>query len=126
MSQLKGTLLQTPLEMRHEIYSYILPSHVHVCLRGDKFCLSTCQESDTEYMGGNYFLYTYHNSDDEHECHPMCNTHSSVWARRLQSSWGPHWRCAENVEKSITLNIPLLLVCKMMSVFTTLTLVYKY
>jgi hypothetical protein len=36
MSQLTSALLQTPLEIRHEIYSYILPPKIHVHLSDGK------------------------------------------------------------------------------------------
>jgi hypothetical protein len=45
----------------------------------------------------------------------------TMWARRLRSSWGPHWKCEEvalrtddNYEAAYGINTAVLLVCKRM------------
>jgi len=37
----------------------------------------------------------------------------AMWARRLESSWGPHWMCEEDLEKN-KFNVSLLLTCRRM------------
>lgn len=90
--QLGSRLFSAPLEIREAIYEYLVPDGVHVYLHRDNLRLSRCvqphlgddlwggerQEADSPYSGAATF------SDP-------------VWARRLRSSWGPHWKCEEKM-----------------------------
>jgi hypothetical protein len=103
MSQLTSALLQTPFEIRHEIYSYILPPKIHVHLSDGKLCSKICWKQDWKEWGCG---------------HERSRGESTAgWARRLQSSWGPHWMCEEGVKKKNMLDTPILLICRQMFVF---------
>jgi hypothetical protein len=112
MSQLESTLLQLPLEISHEIYSYILPSQVHVCLRGNKLCLSKCLDPTADFRD-----FYGHNRD--YPLSLVCTPRTIrdfvshvVRVRRIQSTWGPHWMCEEDMKTTNTLDISLFLVCR--------------
>lgn len=115
--QLGSGLFLAPIEIRYAIYVHFVPNRVHVFFRQGKIHLSMCVEpspagdhdgSDRKTTGSDrqtlddWFL-------------------DSIWARRLRSSWGPHWKCEEvalrtddNYEAACGINMAVLLVCKRM------------
>jgi hypothetical protein len=110
MSQVESTLLQTPLEIRQEIYSYVLPSQVHVCLRNGKFTWSRCQNPGADYRD---FYGHNRNYDRDFVSGPLQGyVPKVVRVRRIQSTWGPHWMCEEDLETKNTLDISVFLVCR--------------
>ncbi|KAF1941834.1 hypothetical protein EJ02DRAFT_466276 [Clathrospora elynae] len=91
MPQSESTPLSTPAEIQHEIFSYLLPSQIHICLRGDKFCVLACllPDGDEDTKIG---LDGYDRQPSDDDGFPSTN---ATWARCLRSSWGPHWMCDE-------------------------------
>jgi hypothetical protein len=96
-----------PIEIHHALYAYLIPGGVHLFLRQGKARFTACVEpSPSDDLDGferrttGYFL-----SD-------------TIWARRLRSSWGLHWKCKETLSRMndnedawITTSV-LLLACK--------------
>jgi hypothetical protein len=115
--QLGSGLFLAPIEIRRAIYVYLIPNGVHVFFRQGKIHLSVCVEpspagdhdgSDRKTTGSDRQTLDDWFSD-------------TMWARRLQSSWGPHWKCeevvsrtADNYEAACGINMAVLLVCKRM------------
>ncbi|KAF2176877.1 hypothetical protein K469DRAFT_605525 [Zopfia rhizophila CBS 207.26] len=83
--QLESKFFSAPLEIRQEIYGYLIPYGVHAYLRQGKLYLSACVES---CANGGLFGAERRESSDWRASDP-------VWQRRLRSSWGPHWKCEE-------------------------------
>jgi hypothetical protein len=104
-SQPTSALLRLPAELRHEIYSYILPDGIHARLRSDGKYFSPCLERS----------YPRPSSHVDGQERRFEKDDVSLWAHRLDSTWGPHWMCEEHL-----LTIPnkfdltLALVCKSM------------
>jgi hypothetical protein len=93
MSQPQSALLRLPAELRHEIYSYILPDDIHILLQGEKCFMAACVERSNPW---------HSKWATGHEREPKGRNvdyrkKNAVFARRLQSTWGPHWVCEENV-----------------------------
>jgi hypothetical protein len=84
--QLQTKLFTSPLEIRQQIYSYLLPCGAHVYFRQNKLCISRCFDRGQERRFG-----------DERRVSGVTQTVCSdrVWHRRLRSTWGPHWECEE-------------------------------
>jgi hypothetical protein len=109
-------LLKIPYDVRRMIYDHIVPSSVHIWTRGGVIRLFSCVPPPAANL-----------RDPGKECQeglPLeVNTwnesHTKTWAARLQSAWGPHWKCEEKanelVDDSDTIEI-LLRVNKHMSV----------
>ncbi|KAF2494342.1 hypothetical protein BU16DRAFT_619469 [Lophium mytilinum] len=104
-------LLLAPYDIRRTIYFYLLPTCNHVFLNEhDKLCLSSCDESPIEdarpekkrctgCVGEASPALLLPPYEEYVTCEP-CKTWTSTWARRLRSSWGPHWKCEEDAKKS--------------------------
>jgi hypothetical protein len=115
MDQSQSRLLQALAEIRHEIFSYILPAQFHLYLQDDKLCLLTCLELDKNKRSSNSFQepksYPY---DGQKRSHDKYHGPDYVWARRIESSWGPHWTCEENIQIGNMSAMSLLLSCERM------------
>ncbi|KAF2002009.1 hypothetical protein P154DRAFT_521180 [Amniculicola lignicola CBS 123094] len=98
-------LLRAPLDIRLNIYDYFLPDHgqFHVCLEQDKVVLAPCVNPDPKDKSPASQLPTdaFRNSEIptgnergyDKDMMTICD--NDVWARRLRSTWGPHWECEE-------------------------------
>jgi hypothetical protein len=87
VTPLKSRLFSLPLEIRRQIYGCLLPHGVHAYLDRDNPRLSACNEPCASGGDG-------HERRDEDEWRKntiVC----PIWERRLQSTWGSHWRCEE-------------------------------
>ncbi|KAF2253803.1 hypothetical protein BU26DRAFT_561075 [Trematosphaeria pertusa] len=84
--QVGSKFFSAPLEIRQMIYGYIFPYGVHAYLRQGKLHSSACVEprANGDYDGGE-------RRDESSDW----RTPGPIWSRRLQSSWGPHWKCEE-------------------------------
>lgn len=69
MYQPASTLLQTPLEIRHAIFSHVLPAEVHVHLDVNRINMSVCLAPEKEKLST---CYTYISNCKKHDgfCHP--------------------------------------------------------
>lgn len=131
MSQNQSTLLRIPLELRNEVYSYLLPRQLHAYLRDNEIRLSTCFEPDKDARSSAYpHKYPFRKygecedkPSDDYDRHPYDGSERRSWegpnqkleyVRRLQSSWGPHWMCEEGAREGIGETMALLLACKQM------------
>ncbi|KAI0415300.1 hypothetical protein F5X98DRAFT_347035 [Xylaria grammica] len=90
--QHESRLLSVPIEIRRAIYANAVPRQIHVFLSQGKLRLSACLEpnlGDHRHDGrerGRDHVVGSNVRDPEAEAR---------WARRLRSSWGPHWQCEE-------------------------------
>lgn len=82
-NQQQCTLLSLPSELRREIYGYIVAEEAHVFLHGGRLNVSTCK---TLTPSDDFFCFDRRSLGDPS---------APVWARRLEASWGLHWRCEE-------------------------------
>ncbi|KAL5328193.1 hypothetical protein ACEPPN_001689 [Leptodophora sp. 'Broadleaf-Isolate-01'] len=85
--QSQSKLLSAPLEIRRAIYTQISSGHLHALRSQSKFRFSGCLQpnlGDSEHAG--YERRVSAENDDASQ---------AQWARRLSSSWGPHWECEE-------------------------------
>ena len=87
--QLRSKFFGTSLELRQQIYGYLIPDGVHVSFRQGNFSLSVCVQPDPN------------NSFDGNERRGLeflptpIGTPDPLWMQRLRSTWGPHWECEE-------------------------------
>ncbi|KAG6041221.1 hypothetical protein E4U41_005504 [Claviceps citrina] len=84
-AQHQSPLLRLPAELRRHIYAYIVPEQAHLFHdeRGN-IRAATC--------------VTPSPSSADHYCfdrRSLGDPSTAVWARRLRSPWGRHWRCEE-------------------------------
>ncbi|KAH8903810.1 hypothetical protein BR93DRAFT_930952 [Coniochaeta sp. PMI_546] len=82
--QKQSPFLSLPLEIRNAIYADLVPKAVHISLRHGRVSISTCIEPKI----GRYQSGIERRPPGDHRS-------ETLWARRLQSSWGPHWQCEE-------------------------------
>jgi hypothetical protein len=88
----QSPLLALPLELRQAIYAHLLPHGIHLTLLNEQPHLSTCVQPDPNH--GQW-------GQERCDAASIMRPHSDpdpVWARRLQSTWGPHWECEEMVQ----------------------------
>lgn len=74
-----------PLEVRQAIFALLNPHAVHILLQQDgRIRVSTCVENagDSDLIGNERQVTGDWRTD-------------KIWVRRLNSSWGPHWKCQE-------------------------------
>jgi hypothetical protein len=116
--QLQSKFFTAPAEIRYAILANVVPETVHLSLNKKGLGLSPCVQRD---------------NDDDPNCWNRCRTigpdsgtdsrvSDSIYASRLRSSWGEHWRCESLVaykqdNKDLDQRSdPLILVCKQMYV----------
>ncbi|RYO91860.1 hypothetical protein DL762_001940 [Monosporascus cannonballus] len=83
--QSQSRFFPMPIEIRQAIYAHIIPSAVHLFLQQEdkvavSACIGPCPERDLSGM--------------ERRSTGDWRT-DAIMARRLRSSWGPHWKCEE-------------------------------
>lgn len=87
--QLECKLFSAPLELRRAIYSYILSEQIHITIQCGELHLLACV---TPYLANERDIGLERKSIADWP-------NDAVLARRLRSSWGPHWRCEEEAQK---------------------------
>jgi hypothetical protein len=114
--QPKSKFFAAPAEIRYEIYAYLLPEQMHLSLCEKGFRLLPCAQRD---------------KDDDPDCFGQRTNNANlltnpladpIYALRLRSSWGSHWRCEETAiqlqnnreTKYNNITMALFLVCKQM------------
>jgi hypothetical protein len=94
MSHPQSAFLRLPAELRHEIYSYVLPNDIHMRLQGEKCFMAACIEYSSPWHNSKWADgYERERSDGSNLGY---HVEKAVFVRRLQSTWGPHWMCEEN------------------------------
>ncbi|KAG6002382.1 hypothetical protein E4U21_003142 [Claviceps maximensis] len=91
--QLQSPLLRLPAELARQIYAYIVPPQAHLYRDDASVCAATCI---TPSPSNDYYCFDRRSHGDPS---------TTVWARRLKSSWGGHWRC-EEVAKRLQTDSP--------------------
>ncbi|KAG5990027.1 hypothetical protein E4U43_004385 [Claviceps pusilla] len=81
--QQQSPLVQLPAELARQIYAYIVPPQAHLYRDNATICAATCI---TPPSSNDYYCFDRRSHGDPS---------TAVWARRLRSSWGGHWRCEE-------------------------------
>lgn len=87
--QIGSPLCRLPLEIRKQIFAYLVPPRIHIQLSRDNvnknavLRLSSCVNVN---LTGDCYCFDRRRTDDPPQ---------EIWARRLQSPWGIHWRCEE-------------------------------
>ncbi|KAH6613095.1 hypothetical protein C7974DRAFT_476186 [Boeremia exigua] len=120
MPTLQCALLMAPLEVRNEIYTLLIPSQFHMSLQGDSFCLARCIEprQDRDDKSRRHFVYDPPDAlirDEDHYRIRADEVSTPLWALRLESTWGPHWKCKEaaiNGSVESRFGVSLLLLCR--------------
>ncbi|KAK7960883.1 hypothetical protein PG988_012097 [Apiospora saccharicola] len=112
-AQLDSRFVSAPAEIRRAIYQHLVTSssiHIFLSPQG-RLQVSTCLEPPTSPpLGG------YHKTASERRRRPAdAGENDPTWARRLMSSWGPHWECEEaSHTRDLACTRNLLFVCKKM------------
>lgn len=114
--QTQSILFRAPFDVRRMIFSYSCPSAVHVHIKNDKVVISECVSPDAIHDQSD-------GSDRKADLPPpgrrWDREDDYLYAQRLMSTWGPHWRCEEAARrqqrdlKPSTL-LSMLDVCKLM------------
>ncbi|RYP23576.1 hypothetical protein DL765_001090 [Monosporascus sp. GIB2] len=82
--QSQSRFFSMPIEIRQAIYAHIIPYAVHIFFQQDKVVVSACIELCPERdLSG----FERRSTGDWRT--------DAIMARRLRSSWGPHWKCEE-------------------------------
>ncbi|GAB0134945.1 hypothetical protein EsDP_00003297 [Epichloe bromicola] len=81
--QLQSVLAQLPAEVRRQIYAHIVPAQAHLYQDQGNIHVATCI---TPRPSNDHYCFDRRSLGDPS---------TEVWARRLQSPWGGHWRCEE-------------------------------
>ncbi|ORY14785.1 hypothetical protein BCR34DRAFT_212293 [Clohesyomyces aquaticus] len=110
--QLESSFFVPPVEIRDAIYVYLVPERrIHLFLRNQRLQLSGCDQPDKDDT-------PYHPKYPQFDPRTCQNSDDHVYWRRLQSPWGPHWRCEESVNdgaaESYLFATDVLLTCKRM------------
>lgn len=89
-AQDESPLFSVAAEIRRSIYNYLIPEQVHLFTYRDNVKLSRCVQQE---------------GDEDPDCIPrnplahvsrkITDPPDPLYVRRLQSSWGEHWRCDE-------------------------------
>jgi hypothetical protein len=125
MYQLDSKLLRMPLEIRQAIVQYVLPAQLHINLDVNKISMSVCLAPENDERSTCCTYITHRNKFDgyervSHRCENADERNAKIneiWARRLRSTWGPHWRCEQSTENGYTLDLSMFMVCKKLYVF---------
>lgn len=90
-AQLDSRFMSAPAEIRRAIYQRLVTqSSIHIFLSPQgRLQVSSCLEPPTSPPLGGFFQ----SAADRRPKNAGQN--DPTWARRLMSSWGPHWKCEE-------------------------------
>ncbi|KAH7347073.1 hypothetical protein BKA66DRAFT_477783 [Pyrenochaeta sp. MPI-SDFR-AT-0127] len=95
--QSESAFFSAPTEIRHAIYAYLLPEHIHLSLREEKFRFSPCVQLDED---DDPDCFTRRTNDANIFTNPRAS--DPIYALRLTSSWDSHWRCEEAATRTQT------------------------
>jgi hypothetical protein len=110
MTEPKSALLLAPYDVRRAILLYLIPGNIHLFAAQGTLQMSRCV--DTKSIGYRDDIGNDRKSSGQVMGNP-------VWARRLDSSWGPPWRCEKGVLEAApgadcSTMLSLMCVCKQM------------
>lgn len=116
--QPRNEFFTLPTELRHAIYRFLIPDKVHLSINSSSIQLSPCIQCDGDHEATGFCR----TQSRHHLLNDRMHTKECALVRRLQSSWGWHWRCeeqaqgmqvntGENLDDSL---MTLLLACKVM------------
>ena len=90
--QLESKFFVAPAEIRRAIYVHLIPDQIHLFLHERGLRLSACVQRDED--GDPDCIKRRSNKTNL-----LTDPHASdpIYALRLRSSWGSHWRCEESV-----------------------------
>ncbi|KAF2865233.1 hypothetical protein BDV95DRAFT_612827 [Massariosphaeria phaeospora] len=119
--QLSSKFISAPAEIRRAIYAHLIPSQIHLSL-GEKglLRLAPCVQHDND---GDADCINQRTNDAGlvvwRDVYARGPDPDPIQALRLRSSWGPHWRCEEQMRRGCSREsdrtvMSLLLVCKRM------------
>lgn len=122
--QLQSGFFRLPIELRDEIYRRLDLPAFHLCRQGQRIVLSTCKTPNPSHEDDG--------SERHRSVYPSLNPADYLrfsnsadylvskpeWARRLRSTWGPHWACEESLADEGAGVASRMLVCKRMYVNT--------
>ncbi|KAB5584818.1 hypothetical protein GE09DRAFT_4889 [Coniochaeta sp. 2T2.1] len=96
-NQERSRLLSLPLEVRDDIYTYLVPDTFHVFLRQGEFAFTRCLKVEVE----GFLVEKQYPSGEEY---PTILDHvpdQGLRRRRLLSTWGPHFQCEEITQETV-------------------------
>jgi hypothetical protein len=106
-----------PTELRHAIFSQLLPNRLHISLNDT--ITATTTEKTLQFSP-----CVQRENDGDPNCFYRRSNHENLgvdhwrsdpaYVRRLSSAWGEHWRCEEVHEEGDETVAALLKVCKRM------------
>lgn len=86
-SQSHSPLFRLPIDIRYIVYSYLTDvTNLHIIPRDRHLGLSTCFSPE---------IFPEEEIGDARRSTPTFDLRDPDWIRRLDSTWGPHWRCEE-------------------------------
>lgn len=99
-AQSQSPFFRLALELRQVIYSHLLPDAIDVFMQDDKVITSACVMPEqtwdldgSERRTAQDSLEDFRWIQERQITKPLPKDHT--WARRVRSTWGPHWRCEE-------------------------------
>ena len=96
-NQVDSPFFSLPLEIRDAIYAYLIPNNiaVHLSSRLGNVAITRCLAPVISgYLDGSE---RFPGGDEPTNSRDI--PRKAIWMRRLRSSWGPHWKCEENVQR---------------------------
>lgn len=91
-------LLALPWDLRHAIWSLIVPKAVHVFHHGERLAVCACDSSQTRDP----------DSYDPNKHHDT--TLGRGLAKQLESRWAQHWPCEEQQERGLGRDVEALMM----------------
>lgn len=115
-AQYDSRLMSAPAEIRRAIYQHLAPASIHIFMSPQgRLDVSVCLEPPiSPSLVEDFFLDGYERRPSDGAPSDYASA-ESTWARRVASSWGPHWKCEEAAHANDRYHAgDLLSVCKKM------------
>ncbi|KAH7353174.1 hypothetical protein BKA66DRAFT_613645 [Pyrenochaeta sp. MPI-SDFR-AT-0127] len=114
--QIDSKLFSTALELREDIYGYLIPYGVHASISRGRILLSVCVQDDPNRSRAGD---ERSGLDDDGVNSPLFGVEDPLLLQRLRSTWGPHWKCQElasrvnhSIEKIRNTDLSIFQTCK--------------
>jgi len=93
-NQLQSNFLQLPYDIRHQIYTYLVPAAVHISTKCGKVRTTECLPLPTvSHSAGFERSFELPERKEDESFEDWRRAVRQSWADRYDSSWGPHWKC---------------------------------